>query len=79
MMPFYRSNDTGSFNRWKHNVGVATSRRMERTRCPKCGRGGAIKTTYDNYGDGNGAFIHTCRWNEQGKCDYEEVRPYCST
>lgn len=75
-MPFYRSGDPGAKNRWRRAVGDATSRRMERTKCPKCGRKGALKTKIDDYGDGIGARVTWCRWRESGKCDYTKVTPY---
>jgi hypothetical protein len=72
-MPFYRSDDPGSKNRWRHNVGRATSRRMERTRCPKCKRGGATTNHTDWWDIEQQVSITTCRYQESHGCDYKRV------
>jgi ribosomal protein L37AE/L43A len=47
---------------------AAKSRRMEATKCPKCGRKGAIQRERDDF-----YFYEACRYNERGLCDYVKV------
>ena len=44
-------------------------RRAELRRCPKCGRGSALRDYQDDTFTGQ-----YCYWSEQGKCDYKNLR-----
>lgn len=72
-MPFYRESMEGAKNRWRQNVGRATSRRMERTKCPKCGRKGATRSMADLWGPEQRVSITWCNYRESHGCDYKRV------
>lgn len=60
---FHKPNDTGAHNRWRANIARTLTRNAETTRCPKCGRKGALVRNRDAW-----PFVTVCRWRD---CDYE--------
>jgi len=65
MGKFYKS-DGYEKTTWKHNVSAGMRRSAADRRCPKCGRGGALKRD-SNIAIGTAVY---CRWPE---CGYERV------
>lgn len=53
-------------NTWKRNISVHLKRSAEARRCPKCGRGAALKSDA-NIGLGS---VTYCRWEG---CGYERI------
>lgn len=47
---------------------ASKSRRMEASKCPTCGRKGAIVRDRDDF-----YFYEACRWKDRGLCDYAKV------
>lgn len=57
---------------------AAKRRRAERTRCPECHRGSALRTAVDTWDEPDGTTVRVtvteCRWRDQGKCTYIHTR-----
>lgn len=56
----------GGRSRATANTVKAMKRSAESRRCPKCGRGSALKHFSDEFSSGS-----YCRW---GDCDYERIK-----
>lgn len=57
---------------------AAKRRRAERTRCPECRRGSALRTESDSWDEEDGTTVRLivteCRWRDQKKCGYIHTR-----
>lgn len=63
---FYKGGDGGPRNYWRNNVSVHLKRSAEARRCPKCGRGAALKVSRIPGLDS----VMFCRWKD---CGYEKA------
>jgi hypothetical protein len=55
---------------------AAKTRWAENSRCPKCGRGGALRRGRDVWDDLDARVyvaISECRWRDSGECDHREA------
>jgi hypothetical protein len=56
-MAYFKRRDTGSINRWRHNLSRAMKESAERRKCKKCGRKNAIsKFNFEC------EIVYKCRW-----------------
>ncbi|MFD6335333.1 hypothetical protein ACFWGI_37930 [Streptomyces niveus] len=57
---------------------AAKRRRAERTRCPECRRGSALRTDSDSWNEPDGTTVRVivteCRWKDTKRCTYSHTR-----